>query len=170
MKKIVSIVLAAAGLMVAGGLKAQAQTKIGYISLNELIVSMPEYKKADTSLAEYSQALNQNFEDMKREFSEQDSLLSGKDTAKYSRAVLELKRKSLGELYLKLQGWQQQASQLYNQKQQDLITPIQKKAQEVVQTVAKENGYTHVFLKDALLVSPPSEDILPLVKKKLGLK
>ena len=39
-----------------------------------------------------------------------------------------------------------------------------------VQQVAKENGYTYVFLKDALLVSPPAEDLLPLVKKKLGLK
>jgi len=27
-----------------------------------------------------------------------------------------------------------------------------------------------VFLKDALLVSPPADDILPAVKKKLGIK
>jgi outer membrane protein len=47
---------------------------------------------------------------------------------------------------------------------------VQKKAQETIQQVAKENGYTYVFLKDALLVSPPAEDLLPLVKKKLGLK
>jgi len=39
-----------------------------------------------------------------------------------------------------------------------------------VQAVAKENGYTYVLTKEALLVSPPAEDILPLVKKKLGLK
>lgn len=169
MKKIVTIVLVATGMIVTGN-QSQAQTKIGYISLNELIVAMPEYKKADSSLQDYSGALNQNFEDMKKEFNEQDSLLSSKDTTKYTRAQLELKRKSLGEMYLKLQGWQQQAGQLYQQKQQDLLAPIQKKAQETVQNVAKESGYTYIFLKDALLVSPPSEDILPLVKKKLGLK
>jgi outer membrane protein len=169
MKKIVTIVLVATGMIVAGN-QSQAQTKIGYISLNELIVSMPEYKKADTSLSDYSGALNQNFEDMKKEFNEQDSLLSSKDTVKYTRAQIELKRKTLGEMYLKLQGWQQQAGQMYQQKQQELLAPIQKKAQDVVQTVAKENGYTYIFLKDALLVSPPAEDILPLVKKKLNLK
>ncbi len=169
MKKIVAIVLVATTLSL-GGNKLQAQTKFGFISLSEMITDMPEYKKADSSMKDYQSALNQNFEDMKSEFNEKDSLLSSKDTVKYTRAQLEIKRKQLGELYLKLQGYQQQAGQLYQQKQQDLMAPIQKKATDVVQAVAKENGYTYVFLKDALLVSPPADDLLPLVKKKLGLK
>jgi len=169
MKKIVTIVTAVMGLVFAGT-SSQAQTKIAYISLADVITSMPEYKKADTSLADYQTALGQNFEDMKKEFSEQDSLLNSKDTVKYSKAVIELKRKNLGEMYLKLQGWQQQAQQLYQQKQQDLIAPIQKKAVETVQAVAKEAGYTYVFSKEALFVSPPADDLLPLVKKKLGIK
>jgi len=169
MKKIVAIVLVATTLTLAGN-KLQAQTKFGYISLSEMITGMPEYKKADSSMVDYQSALNQNFEDMKREFNEKDSLLSSKDTVKYTRAQIEIKRKQLGELYLKLQGYQQQAGQLYQQKQQDLMAPIQKKAADIVQTIAKENGYTYVFLKDALLVSPPADDLLPLVKKKLGLK
>jgi outer membrane protein len=169
MKKIVAIVLVATTLSLAGN-KLQAQSKFGYISLSEMITAMPEYKKADSSMQDYQSALNQNFEDMKREFNEKDSLLSSKDTVKYTRAQIEIKRKQLGELYLKLQGYQQQAGQLYQQKQQDLMAPIQRKAAEIVQSVAKENGYTYVFLKDALLVSPPADDILPLVKKKLSLK
>src|ERR1700676_5272564 len=134
MKKIVTIGVAVIGLVFAGN-QVKAQTKIGFISLADVITAMPEYKKADSSLADYQSALGQNFEDMKKEFSEQDSLLNNKDTAKYTRAQLELKRKNLGEMYLKLQGWQQQAQQLYQQKQQDLITPIQKKALETVQVV-----------------------------------
>lgn len=169
MKKIVTVVLVAAGLMVAGN-RAQAQTKIGYISLQELIQAMPEAKKADSALADYSSALNQNFEDQQKEFREQDSLLSSKDTARFTKAQLELKRKNLVEMYQKLQGYQQQASQLYQQKREELIAPIQKKAVDATQTAAKEAGYTYVFVKDALLVSPPSDDLLPLVKKKLGVK
>jgi len=170
MKKIVTIVLVVMGLLMAGN-STQAQTgKLGYISLQELIPTMPEYKKADTALNDYQNALGQNFEDMRREYYEQDSLLNSKDTAKYTRAQLEIKKKNLSDMLIKLQGWQQQAQQLYQQKQQDLIAPIQKKAIETVQAVAKENGYTYVFTKEALLVSPPAEDILPLVKKKLGLK
>jgi outer membrane protein len=169
MKKIVAIVLVATSCMFAGS-SAQAQSKLGYISLNELITEMPEYKKADTSLMDFQSALNQNYDDMGREFREKDSLLSSKDTAKYTKAQIEIKRKQLVELYQRLQGYQQNASQQYQQKQQELIGPVQKKAQETVQQVAKENGFTYVFLKDALIVSPPAEDLLPLVKKKLGLK
>ena len=121
-------------------------------------------------MVDFQNALNQNFDDMKKEFDEKNNQLSSKDTAQYSKAQLEIKRKQLGELYLKLNGYQQQASQQYQQKQQELMAPIQKRAQDMVQQVAKENGFTYVFLKDALLVSPTAEDLLPLVKKKLGLK
>jgi outer membrane protein len=169
MKKIVTIFVAVSGLIVATA-NAQAPVKFAYISQSELITNMPEYKKADSSLLEFNNALNQNFEELKREFSEGDSLLSSKDTVKYTRAQLEIKRKNLGELYLKLQGYQQQASQQYQQKSQELLAPIQKKAQEIIQNVAKENGYSWVFNKEALISYPAAEDLLPLVKKKLGIK
>ena len=169
MKKIVSIVLMVAGMLVAGN-QSHAQVKIGYINLTELIGAMPEAKKADSNLVEYSNALSQNYEEQRREFNEQDSLLSSKDTVKYTKAQLQVKRQNLAELLVKLQGYQQQASQLYQQKQQELLAPIQKKAIDVTQAAAKENGYTYVFIKDALIVSPPADDLLPLVKKKLGLK
>src|SRR6202789_3190465 len=171
MKKILTIVAVVMGLVMAGNTtKAQGAAKIGYISLQELIPTMPEYKKADTSLNDYQSALGQNFEDMKREYYEKDSSLQSKDTLKLTKAQLEIKRREVSELLVKLQGWQQQAQQLYQQKQQDLIAPIQKKAVEAVNAVAKENGYAYVLSKEALLVSPPAEDILPLVKKKLGIR
>jgi outer membrane protein len=169
MKKNLFIVAVVMGLMMAGN-STKAQTKIGYISLQELIPSMPEYKKADTALSDYQNALGQNFEDMKREYYEKDSSLNSKDTLKLTKAQIEIKRREVSELLVKLQGYTQQSQQLYQQKQQDLIAPIQKKAIEAIQAVAKENGYTYVLNKETLLVSPPAEDMLPLVKKKLGLK
>lgn len=170
MKKIVTVLAVVMGLVMTGNsVKAQA-TKIGTISLAELIPNMPEYKKADTAMNDFNSALQQNYDDMVKEYQEQSQLLSGKDTAKFTPAQLELKRKSVGDLLQKLQGWQQTAQQMQQQKNQELLAPIQKKALEAIQTVAKENGYTYVISKDQLLVSPPADDILPLVKKKLGIK
>jgi outer membrane protein len=169
MKKNLFIVAVVMGLMMAGN-STKAQTKIGYVSLQELIPSMPEYKKADTALADYQNALGQNFEDMKREYYEKDSSLNSKDTLKLTKAQMEIKRREVSELLVKLQGYTQQSQQLMQQKQQDLIAPIQKKAVDAIQAVAKENGYTYVLSKETLLVSPPAEDLLPLVKKKLGIK
>jgi outer membrane protein len=169
MKKIVTILLVAAGLVLSSN-RSEAQTKFGYISLGELYPAMGEYKKADTSMNEYRNALGQQYEDMMKEYREQDSLINSKDTVKYTKAQLELKRRNVNEMLVKLQGWNTQAQQMLEQKQQELMSPIQKKALETIQAVAKENGFTHIFAKEALLVSPPAEDILPLVKKKLGLK
>jgi len=169
MKKIVTILLVAAGLVLSSN-RSEAQAKFGYISLGDLYPTMPEYKKADTSMLEYRNAIGQQFEDMSREYREQDSLLNSKDTSKYTKAQLELKKRNLNEMLSKLQGWNTQAQQMLEQKQQELMAPIQKKALETIQEVSKENGFTHVFAKEALLVEPAGEDILPLVKKKLGLK
>jgi outer membrane protein len=169
MKKLVTVLAVVMALVMAGS-SAKAQVKIGYISLAELIPNMPEYKKADTSMNDFNTALQQQYQDMVTEYQEQSAVLSSKDTAKYTSAQLELKRKGVSDLLVKLQGWQQQAQQMQSQKNQELLAPIQKKALAAIDAVAKENGFAYIISKDQLLVSPPADDILPLVKKKLNLK
>jgi len=169
MKKIIMVAIVSCAFFL-GLNTASAQVKFGYISSQELITAMPEYKKADTAMGEYRAALNQQYGEMVQEFNRKDSLLSSKDTLKYTKAQLELMRRELGQLYVKIQGWQQDAQRLTQKKEQDLLTPIYDKARKTINDVAKENGYAYVFSKDQLLVSPPGDDLLPLVKKKLNLK
>jgi outer membrane protein len=168
MKKLFTIVLLSAGLLAAS--KVNAQAKIGYISTQELITSMPEYKRADTALGEYQNALNQQYAEKVQDFNMRDSLLSSKDTVKYTKAQLEVKRNELGKVYVELQGWNQKAQQMYQAKEEEQMKPILDKARKAIQDIAKENGYAYVFTKEQLLVFPPADDLLPLVKKKLNLK
>lgn len=147
---------------------ASSQTKMGYISTEELIGLMPEAEKANTELQEYQAALQQQGASYYKELAELDSLFA-KDSATMSKATKELKRNDMNALYQKLQGWQQTMQQMIGQKQQDLLGPIQKKALENIKAVAKEGAYTYIFEAGSLLVSPPADDILPLVKKKLGI-
>jgi outer membrane protein len=53
------------------------------------------------------------------------------------------------------------------QKQEELMAPIAQKANQLITDVAKASGYTYVFRKEALLVQPDADDLLPLIKKKL---
>lgn len=168
MRKISIVLLLTAGLLSAGNQLA-AQSKTGCISFNELLNAMPEFKRADTTLAKFRDTLEQKYDAYKIEYSEQESLLRSGDTAKYTSAQLDLKKRSLAEILSKLQGFEQEASLLLDQKKQLLLMPIQKKASAAIQAVSKENGYAFILEKDVLHVYPPSEDILPLVKKKLGL-
>lgn len=148
---------------------AFSQTKIGYISTEELIGSMPEAEKANTELQEYQTALNQQGASYYKELNELDSLFA-RDSATMNKATKELKRNDMIALYQKVQGWQQTMQQMIGEKQQALLGPIQKKAMENIKLVAKESGYAYIFEAGSLLVSPPSDDILPLVKKKMGIK
>src|SRR5215831_13864988 len=118
MKKLFTIVLVSAALLAASQVNAQA-LKFGYISTQELVTAMPDYKKADTSLAEYQNALNQQYAEKVADFNMRDSLLSGKDTSKYTKAQLEVKRNELGKVYVELQGWQQKAQQIPGKRRRD---------------------------------------------------
>jgi outer membrane protein len=168
MKKVLFATLFVMGLSSLVGMKVQAQ-KIGYIAMDELISIMPEAKKADTTLEKYKEELGQAQQQIMSELqTRQQSFV--KDSATMSQAKKDLETKALQDLYNKLQSYNQDAQQEFNQKQQEVYTPIQKKATDAVKTVAKANGYTYVIERGNLIVFPPGDDLLPLVKKELGLK
>ena len=168
MKKFITL-----GLMTLGifGLSntTNAQIKIGYISADEIIVLMPEAAKIDTQLNQYQQSLYQNAQDKQNTFNEAVAKFY-KDSATMNPSLKEVKRTELQKQAQELGGAEQQIQQQFEQKRQEWSLPIQKKLQAAIQEVAKENGYTYVFPKEALLVAPPGDDLATLVKKKLGLK
>lgn len=168
MKRQFVVVFMSLGLLMATS-TANAQNKIGFISLQELIPAMPEYKKAVADLDEYQKALVDQGNDYQQEFIRKDSIYKT-DSTKWSQAMREVKRKELNELYMKWMNFNQEAEQLYQRKQQELIAPIQQKAVSTTQTVAKENGYSYVISKETLISFPSADDLLPLVSKKMNIK
>jgi outer membrane protein len=164
MKKLIVAVIMGFGIF-----NASAQTKIGYISTDDLINVMPEAAKADGELKEYQASLQQQGEDMAKELDEKVAAFN-KDSSKFTPSMKDIKRKELTDLYQRLGSWNQQAQEMYQQEAQKKIAPIRTKALEAIQTVAKENNYTYVFDINSLLVYPPSDNLLELVKKKMNIK
>ena len=149
--------------------QVNAQNKIGYISTEELVSIMPETVKADSNLQQYRTALIQNAQE--KESSLQTAIEKfNKDSATMTVSVKDVKRSELQKMLTDLQAEDQRIQQQLQQRQQELIAPINRKAFDAIQSVAKENGYSYVFEKGALLVAPPAEDILQLVAKKLNVK
>jgi len=147
---------------------AFSQNKIGYISTEELIGTMPEAEKANAQLQDYQTSLQQQYQDYNRELIEKDSIFQS-DSSKMTLTMRELKRNDLIALYQKLQGYQQQSQQKIQERSQELIVPIRAKAFEAIKAVAKESAYSYVLEAGTVLVGPPGDDILLLVKKKLGI-
>ncbi|HEX6430307.1 MAG TPA: OmpH family outer membrane protein, partial [Niastella sp.] len=108
--------------------------------------------------------------DMQEEFIAKSSVAKSADTIKWTAAMKEVKRKELNELYVKWTNFvNQEAQQLMNKHEQDLLAPIQDKAVKTSQAVAKENGYAYILPKEQLISFPAADDILLLVFKKLNI-
>ena len=167
MKKFVSIVLISVGLFGFSNI-VNAQ-KIGYISADEVIQLMPEAATIQQQLDEYQQSLYKNAYDQKTALNDAVQKFY-KDSATMSPSLKEVNRTDLQKQVQDLSGMDQKIQNQFEQKRQELSLPIQKKLQAAIEDVAKENGFTYVFPREALIYMPPSSDIGPLVRKKLGLK
>jgi outer membrane protein len=89
-----------------------------------------------------------------------------------SDLIRQTKEKELSDLQSRIDAFQTKAQQDLQDKQAELLQPIIEKAKNAVQEVAKENKCSYVLnkIEDVILFSDPADDLLPLVKKKLGIQ
>lgn len=166
MKQILSLGLVMIAL-VAFNPFLNAQNKTGYVSIDEVVQLMPDYKKATAEMAQFDSALQINYGETLKELNRQDSMFKT-DSVKMTMATKTAKKEQMKKLLVELQGYEQNYQQQMQQKQEELMAPVAQKANQLIADVAKANGYGYVFRKEALIVSPEGDDILPLIKKKLG--
>jgi outer membrane protein len=91
----------------------------------------------------------------------------------YSELAKASKEAELQDMQNRIQTFEQTAQQDIQQKRVELFKPIQDKALKAVSAVAEENGFTYILDKGTGAIvyeSSDAQDILPLVKKKLGLQ
>ena len=83
----------------------------------------------------------------------------------------ETRIKEITDLETRIREYEAKAQEDLQKKQVELISPVFEKAQSAIDAVAKESGFTYVFdtSKGVVLFANDSEDILTLVKKKLGI-
>ena len=76
----------------------------------------------------------------------------------------------LESLAKKVQEFEGSFEQKIQEKQQSLLVPLRNEALEAVKAVAKEAGYAYILDNNSVIVGPPGDNVLPLVKKKMGIK
>jgi outer membrane protein len=164
-----SLVILLCAMMGAG--YSQTNAKLGYIDSNELLEMMPGKDSVQNVLKEYQKTLETQLQTMYGEYQTkvQDYQTN---SATMSDIIRQTKEKELADLETRIQTFQQQADTDLQDKQVTLLQPILDKAKSAVTAVAKENGFTYIFDigTGAFLYYEKGENILPLVKAKLGLK
>ena len=86
-----------------------------------------------------------------------------------SDLIRQTKEADLQDKNNRIQQFQEKAVKRLQDRQEELFTPIQEKVKSAIAKVAKANGYTYIFTAGATLYEG-GDDVLPLVKKELGLK
>ena len=163
--------LFSAALLINANLLHAQTLKLGHINSADLIQAMPETKGADSSLAKYKKSLEDNMKSMTAEYQSKLSTYQ-QQSETMADAVRKTKEKELEDLGSRIQDFQQTAQESVQKKREELYGPILKKADAAIKALAKEKGYSYIFdtSAGALLHSQESDDIMALVKTKLGIK
>lgn len=168
MNKLVKLSLILVILISAAG-TVNAQ-KIAHVNLNDLLLLLPERKKAEADIQEYAKQLDGQLKTMSNEYDSKIADYQAKE-AMMTEPIKADKQKEIGDLEDRIKAFQQTAQESLQKKQNDLLEPMIATAKKAIEEVAKENGYKTCIDSSSgvLLYSDPADDILPLVKKKLNL-
>jgi len=168
MKKVV--LMLALGLMMGTAAMAQTQ-KFGYVNSQELLSIMPEMGKAETDLKTFAKQYQDQMETMTKEFEKKgQEYQAGEKTM--TDAVRTVKQTELQSLQGRIEEYQKSAQEKIAKKKEDIYKPILEKADKAIKDVAKEKGFSYVFDASGgtILYANEGDNILPLVKTKLGIK
>jgi|SRR5579863_962040 len=153
-----------------------AQRKIGYINMDDLVAVMPETRQAQKALKAFADSLSRVESGIQQDFfTKRDAFFQ--DSATMDATTKEAHRKVLQNIIQQDGEFKSVAKARLDSMQQALTVAIATKAQGGIAAAAKANGYAFVFRKAAgtenqqlfVLIGPEGDDLLPLVKKQLGI-
>jgi outer membrane protein len=165
MKKVLLTLMVCVGFI----LSAQAQ-KFGYLNSNELLAMMPESIEMQEELQTYAKGLESQLSAMQAEYEKKVVEYQQNETS-YTDVIKEDKIREIESIQQRVVEFQKNAQQSLSEKEAELFTPIRDKAMMAIDNVAKEGNYTFIFDSGSgsFLYAAESENVLSLVKSKLGL-
>lgn len=147
--------------------------KFGHINSDELVKSMPEFDTATAKLEKFRKELVNTIEIMSVELNNKNDAYS-KESKNLTDIVKQTKEQEIIDLNKRLQDFQTNAQQQFQDKQIELFQPITAKVDKAIKDVGKENGFIYIFdtAKGELLYfdETKSTNLMTLAKAKLGLK
>jgi len=158
-------------LVLISGYSYSQTLKIGHIDSNEILAIMPETDSLQTALKSYADYLDQQLNTMAHEYQTKMANYQN-NVATMSDLIRQTKEKEITDLQGRIQAFQQSADQDLSAKQAELFNPLIEKVKNAITEVAKENNYNYILDvgTGAVLFYDNGDDVLPLVKKKLGIK
>ena len=159
-------------LFIIAGLVAMQAQKFGHVNSSQLILALPEVKTADATLESYQKELFVKGEQMVKSFeTAYKAYMAKANSGELSKLQMQKQEATLSAQQGKIQKYEAEVQQLLTVKKQELYQPILSKVEGAVQALGKEKGYTMIFdtSMGGLLFVEDSEDLMPILKTKLGI-
>ncbi len=168
-----ALVIVFALILFGSAQPAQAQTKLklGHINTNDLMAMMPGRDTAEKALEAYAKTLQDQLVAMQNEINAKSIELE-KVWETLLPPVREARQKELVNMKNNFDEFQSTAQEELAAKEAELVKPLIDKAKKAIDEVAVEKGYTYIFDTGtgSVIYYSESEDIMPLVKAKLGIQ
>lgn len=152
----------------SGSAMAQKSIKLGHINSQELLQIMPGRDAAKDTLQKEASEIENTLKTMQAELERISNEFVQKQ-AEWTELIRNTKRSEIQDMQNRIQAFYESAQKQLQDREAELTKPIVDRAKKAIEDVAREGGYTYIFDGAALLYSQDSEDIMPQVKKKLGL-
>jgi outer membrane protein len=170
MKKFLGLTLVAVAML---GISTVSAQKFARINVQEVVMAMPEFDEAQKNLELFGRDLQEQMEQIQVEFNNKLADFQ-KNQATMAASIKQMKQQELEQLQQRYAEFQQIAQQDFQKKQAELLEPVQKKAQDAINKVAKAGGYIVVFDVSipnlAYIDESQTIDIAPAVKKELQIE
>lgn len=158
-------------VLIGGMSFAQSNLKIGYIDSNEILSLMPETDSLQAELKAYSNNLQQQLAAMMKEYQSKVQDYQN-NSGTMSDLIRQTKEKEISDLQTRIQQFQGSADSDLQKKQTELFNPVIQKVKQAISDVGAKNHYNYVLdiAQGVVLYYENGDNILPLVKKQLGIK
>lgn len=122
--------------------------KYGYLSYNDILKKMPEYKEAQTNIERVKAYYDKEMERAEQEFSKK--FAEYVDGQKDMPQNIILKRqKELQQLMEESMKFKEEAKRLLIQSEKDIMAPLHNKLNEAIKAVGTQKNYPYVLNIDA---------------------
>ncbi|NQY06926.1 MAG: OmpH family outer membrane protein [Flavobacteriaceae bacterium] len=150
-------------------LTATAQTKVGTVDTDLIAASMPEFKTIQAEAQKYNDELEKQLQDKLAEY-EKKAIEYQK--GEFNDVMKKVKEDELIRMQNDINQFKQNAVQMFQLKQQELLRPLFEKITQVIAEIAKAENYSQILNLGGveLAYSDPAHDLTQKVMTKLGIK
>lgn len=127
--------------------QTEVKKTFGYLSYNKVIMSMPEYKQAQSSLEQLKVYYDQEMERAEEEFSKKFSeYIDGYKS--FPENIMLKRQKELQQLMEQSLDFKKEAESLLNKSEQELMEPIHSRLKDAINSIGKERKYNYILNTD----------------------